>query len=82
MPNTPAQEGFTLAERVRKKIATCHFMHKELDITLSISSGVSSSRYFDQYDELIKAVDTSLYRAKKKGRNRTEPQLFLNSALE
>ncbi len=74
LPNTPVQEGFMLAERIRQKIADCHLKHENIDIKLSISSGISSSRYFDEYDELIKAIDVSLYRAKKAGRNRTEPQ--------
>lgn len=76
LPNTPVQEGFMLAERIRKRIAACSLVHQDLNISLSISSGISSSRYFDQYDELIKAIDISLYSAKKSGRNRTEPQAF------
>lgn len=81
LPNTPVQEGFMLAERIRERIATCNLVHHNLEIRFSISSGISSSRYFDQYDELIKAIDVSLYRAKKAGRNRTEPHIFAEPQL-
>lgn len=71
LPKTTLKEGYVLIDRVRQVIAECEYKVGDELITLSISSGLSSTRYYDSWDSLIKAADKHLYRAKNQGRNCT-----------
>ncbi len=71
LPNTSLKEGYQLLERVRQVVSECSYNVGNERIHLSISSGLSSTRYYDTWDNLIKAADKHLYRAKEQGRNCT-----------
>lgn len=64
LPETDAEGARTYAERLRRLVA------EKTPVTISL--GVSTFRKGIGQQELIKEADSALYRAKEKGRNRTE----------
>lgn len=72
LPDTDAQTGYELAERIREKIASRGFKldsGQTVDQTLSL--GVAQLTPAMQSPlELLEAADKNLYRSKKEGRNR------------
>jgi len=73
LPNTRLNEGYQLIERVRQNISNTPVTINGIKLDLSISCGISSTRFFIQFDDLIKAADMKLYEAKTHGRNCTRP---------
>ena len=74
LPNTSLQKGYQLIERVREKVASERIVIGEHELSLSISCGICSTRFFSSFGDLIKAADISLYEAKAQGRNCTRPE--------
>ncbi|MFC3149960.1 GGDEF domain-containing protein [Litoribrevibacter euphylliae] len=70
-PSTSLEEGYQLIERVRKVMSEKRFEVAGHQIRLSFSTGISSTRYYDSWDNLIKSADKHLYKAKEAGRNCT-----------
>jgi diguanylate cyclase (GGDEF)-like protein len=66
LPNTSSQAAGELAERIRLTVAEHAFASVG---TVMISLGVTECRMDRDIDELLKAVDTALYKAKDAGRN-------------
>ncbi|NPA11881.1 MAG: diguanylate cyclase [Epsilonproteobacteria bacterium] len=66
MPNQNYANGFFIAERLRKEIEDSDFG----GIKVTVSLGVSGFKKGDNYEEIVKKADDSLYKAKKGGRNR------------
>lgn len=62
LPNTSAEEGYLLAERIRLKIADYRF---EVDKHLTCSFGVTEYEENDGLEQIIKRADEALYRAKE-----------------
>ncbi|GLQ32271.1 GGDEF domain-containing protein [Litoribrevibacter albus] len=71
-PSTSLEEGYQLIERVRQSMAETHFDIAGQRIRLSFSTGISSTRYYDNWNDLIKSADKQLYKAKSAGRNCTK----------
>jgi two-component system cell cycle response regulator len=74
MPTTPAEAAFMVAERVRKRVADTPFPvpGREEPLTVTISIGVATTTDPDEEAaSLLARVDTSLYEAKRAGRNRS-----------
>ncbi len=77
LPNTDATRARNLAERLRKRIASEPVPLAEGDgrLRVTVSMGVADYRPGEvdrTPDELLKAADEALYRAKAHGRNRVE----------
>jgi diguanylate cyclase (GGDEF)-like protein len=73
-PGCSLKETWELAERVRNSVAnrtTSDQVHK-LSVTLSL--GFASGRPQSELEGLLHTADNALYRAKRAGRNRVEPQ--------
>ncbi len=68
LPQTNINDGYKLAEKIRKIISSNTFKHIQ-SITCSI--GISTLGKEDTTDSLIKRADNALYKAKNGGRNRT-----------
>lgn len=72
--DTPAQGALQLAEQLRGAVqaSSCHWGTQRLSVTVSV--GVFGGRLEpgDNWDQLIHAADSALYRAKQGGRNRVE----------
>ena len=74
MPGSDSKAGRSIAERIRENIARDPVDAPEGLIPVTISVGVATARadYRTTPEEIIKAADAALYRAKNGGRNRTE----------
>ena len=75
LPNTSLDKGYQLIERVREKVASESLVIGDLELNMTISCGICSTRFFSQFRDLIKAADISLYEAKAQGRNCTRPTI-------
>ncbi len=69
LPDTGLSDAERLAERVRKSVED--FSFEEIG-TMTVSLGVTEFVQTDNYESILKRVDSALYLAKKNGRNRCE----------
>lgn len=71
LPETEAAEAYTAADRLRRVLAETSFPHRDREIRLTISMGVS---HFPEdgadLESLVQKADERLYRAKADGKNR------------
>jgi len=74
MPNTKLADAVTLAERMRQEIEQFEYDIDDAVFSTSASFGVVSRTDVKTLDDLIKAADDALYRAKNNGRNRVETE--------
>lgn len=75
--NTDLEGAFIIAERIRRAIEALEITHNGRRIPCTVSMGVAkldSGR--TKASDLIDAADDRLYKAKQKGRNRTEAPIF------
>lgn len=72
LPNTAYRGGILVAERTRLNIANSPIRTGDLTHQVTISAGVASYPHgtISSKDQLLKAADQSLYRAKEAGRNK------------
>ena len=72
LPETSAEAGHELAERVRREWETLRIegLSNEV-ISITVSGGVAQLRDDESTEDLIRRVDECLYEAKKHGRNQT-----------
>ena len=65
------QDAYSIAERIRERVATLNVSYKEYTIPVSISIGVSErDNESVTLNALVIQGDECLYRAKSEGRNR------------
>ena len=75
LPNTNLQGGLFIAEKTRQAILDANILHKDSKIATQVTLSLGLATYTGQYqsgEEITKAADSALYRAKDKGRNRVE----------
>ena len=74
MPHSDAEGCRVLAERWRQEVDEARFEASGTsDIHVTLSAGVATCRPgFETPEDFLAAADAALYRAKEKGRNRTE----------
>ena len=75
LPDTNLQGGMLIAERLREAVFDLKLEHEGSDIASSVTLSLGLATYTGQFktlEELIKAADVALYRAKEKGRNCVE----------
>ncbi|MBW3568040.1 MAG: diguanylate cyclase, partial [Proteobacteria bacterium] len=72
LPETSIEDAATRAEALREQISELEVQHGDLVLpAITISVGIAAfPQHGDTPDQLLKAADTALYRAKKAGRNR------------
>ena len=70
-PHVSLREGLRLAERIREDLKSLQLV---VAAEVSASFGVATARPEDDLVELIKRADIALYRAKKAGKDRVEPE--------
>ncbi|MEC5318453.1 diguanylate cyclase [Brenneria populi subsp. brevivirga] len=70
---TPKDAAYTFIERLREKIQNHKIrLQNNETIAITISAGIAEYNGHPDYEFLINAADTALYRAKANGRNRIE----------
>ncbi len=70
MPDTNADEGYEVAERIRHNIAESMFYKDDLSFTLTVSVGVYEFTKEDHsFERALSKADSALYEAKGAGRN-------------
>jgi diguanylate cyclase (GGDEF)-like protein len=73
LPGADAAGGAQLAERARAALADRTILTQEgVPIRVTASFGVASSPEHGDGDDLLRAADSALYEAKKRGKNRVE----------
>ncbi len=76
LPETDLMGGYTVAEKLRKKVEKLRLPMPDGDIKLSVSVGIAGFHLTatdqETRNRLIGAADQALYRAKERGRNRVE----------
>lgn len=71
LPSVSKKEALTIAEDLKKKVETHHFVLRRVESRVTVSIGVVSFPQDGQFEnELIQRVDKCLYQAKALGRNR------------
>ena len=86
LPETPHATAFSIAERLREKVATMTLPDSLKSLSLTVSIGVAQNDEDNKsLDELISAADKYLYQAKEAGRNQVcggrLSEVSLNDAL-
>ncbi|MDO8736510.1 MAG: diguanylate cyclase, partial [Thermoleophilia bacterium] len=78
LPDTDLDQAIEVSERIRKSIDTNHFFSEKSELPTHITVSLGIAAYDETVanpDILLARADTSLYRAKNKGRNRVEAWL-------
>jgi diguanylate cyclase (GGDEF)-like protein len=70
LPHTDAEQAFAIIDRIRKDFSQIRHPHGDQHFLATTSGGIATYPLHPSSDELIKAADEALYRAKKDGRNR------------
>jgi len=71
LPQTGLQGAVSIAERVRKSIASTPFVVVGGEVFVNVSAGVTEFEPGDTVDSILARADAALYEAKQAGRNRT-----------
>ena len=71
LPATPANEGETVLTRLQRSLTGGLFMHKEKQIFVTFSAGVTAYRTAERIEDALERADQALYEAKRTGKNRT-----------
>jgi diguanylate cyclase (GGDEF)-like protein len=74
LPNTRLDEAVEVAERLRQTVEDSIAPNPKEPIKITFSGGVACSRGYRSVEQICKAADLALYRAKESGRNRVLPE--------
>jgi diguanylate cyclase (GGDEF)-like protein len=69
LTETPANEAFSVLNRIREATQQQIFTHDGQHIPLTVSIGYTTARPDEKVDDLIERADNALYQAKESGRN-------------
>lgn len=70
LPNSNADEAFSVAERIRKNVMSYRIDPKRTQAGITVSAGIAEkSMKMTTLDHLIRCADQALYTAKESGRN-------------
>ena len=71
LPETPAAEGEQVLTRLQRSLTGGLFMHKDKQIFVTFSAGVTGYRPAERIEDSLERADQALYEAKRTGKNRT-----------
>lgn len=70
MPETTAEQGMAVLDKIRKVIAKTPFKFRDDPVSITISFGLASFTAEDSVEKVFERADKALYAAKNQGRNR------------
>jgi diguanylate cyclase len=71
LPETAAADGEQILTRLQRSLTGGLFMHKEKQVFVTFSAGVTSYRLEERIEDSLERADQALYEAKRTGKNRT-----------
>jgi diguanylate cyclase len=71
LPETPVDEGEQILTRLQRSLTGGLFMHKEKQVFVTFSAGVTGYRLEERIEDTLERADQALYEAKRTGKNRT-----------
>jgi diguanylate cyclase len=71
LPETPTDEGEQILTRLQRSLTGGLFMHKEKQVFVTFSAGVTGYRLEEKIEDTLERADQALYEAKRTGKNRT-----------
>ncbi|HEY3634864.1 MAG TPA: GGDEF domain-containing protein [Caldimonas sp.] len=71
LPQTPPSEGEQVLTRLQRSLTGGLFMHKDKQIFVTFSAGVTDYRLAERIEDSLERADQALYEAKRTGKNRT-----------
>ncbi len=75
LPDTSLEAAYALLEHIRTAVEQGSLVHGDKELTFTVSTGVTSMPEARvSVDELLSVADAACYKAKTRGRNRTETQ--------
>lgn len=69
LPQTELEEGKIVAKRMLNDIRKTKYCYEDIELSVSISCGMTEYKIDQSIDKIIKETDKKLYEAKRKGRN-------------
>ena len=76
LPETPADQAYTVAERLRETLAETPVATPAGEIRFTVSIGIATATPGDRsIDDLIRVADEAMYEAKAAGRNKVVARL-------
>ena len=69
LPKTNIEQGFTVAENIRKTIANCTINYDGIEHNVTSTLGIASYSQHSNFEETIQLADKALYKGKRLGRN-------------
>ncbi|MDQ3178972.1 MAG: GGDEF domain-containing protein [Acidobacteriota bacterium] len=76
LPQTNSLEAETIAERIRERVESTPFPHRQVTISIGIAS---FSQIICTPQDIIAAADKALYEAKRNGRNNVQVFEYLKT---
>ena len=70
LPATSFEDGFAVAERIRKSVANAAVEHQGKTISYTLSLGIASLKEDESFNDAIIRADHALYQSKEGGRDR------------
>ncbi|CAK8713401.1 Diguanylate cyclase (GGDEF) domain-containing protein [Candidatus Electronema halotolerans] len=71
LPETGCQDAFTVAERLRSRIAATPLLYEGHNVEITVSCGIACfPDHGDDLTEVMKMADRALYRSKDEGKNK------------
>ncbi|MEP7301889.1 MAG: GGDEF domain-containing protein [Caldimonas sp.] len=71
LPETSVDDGEQILTRLQRSLTGGLFMHKEKQIFVTFSAGVTGYRPEERIEDSLERADQALYEAKRTGKNRT-----------
>ena len=71
LPETAVEEGEKVLTRLQRTLTGGLFMHKEQQVFVTFSAGVTLHRLAERIEDSLERADQALYEAKHAGKNRT-----------
>ena len=71
LPETAVEEGEKVLTRLQRTLTGGLFMHKEKQVFVTFSAGVTLNRPDERIEDTLERADLALYEAKRAGKNRT-----------